>query len=658
MLGRDALDLRVRLARLERAGVVLLLVAALVPRARDLFGPFDRELEGFQGACFAAFAVNYERLGLMRFAGYPTFNIDLPSDPERSPYLYPNHPPLVPWLVWASAKCLGPEGWSEAWREGRAPQGVEWSMRLPFLALHLFGLWALWWAARQCGSAVLALCTLAIATVTPVSALYGTLINYENPCAPFLLLACGFHVRWLRRAAPAPGTPSGVDELGSEPRAQGAVPLGRTADRGAVAQAGSLALPGGSRRSLLAAAACTFAAGCVTFTPVFFLPGLVLHTSWHRGWRKALLEALVLSGAALLPLAIHAGWVRLALPRTASEGLWQRVEVMLGPLFDGSLPLGEWLRRQGLRLSYFFTWPILAAAAIGLALALLRIARGSRKTARAIEPSPSAARAGLDATTQHAEHALAEPHAGLDLPTPVGGASREPAEPRAISLSLPLLSGGTLMLLAFYRHTFDGAGARDGQTIYLLNLVPALALLAGTALSALHEPLLRLRGGIAPLVVLVGSLALPAIARTNQVRRDWREPGPLDPAPSTASVTSPPSPASHRGPPIPLPTTTGRSIAAILPAGAVGIVPKGLSLTTATSFYAWRTIVGADEASWGLAMQRIDAIFGLAGAPRYVLIPKRPPEAARATVAAARAICAANTSMISETEDWELWRSP
>ena len=83
-------------ARLEIGAVLLLFLAALVPRLRDLDASFDREMEGFQGSCFAGFAINYERFGLWRWGGYPTFNIIVPTDESATPYLYPNHPPLVP----------------------------------------------------------------------------------------------------------------------------------------------------------------------------------------------------------------------------------------------------------------------------------------------------------------------------------------------------------------------------------------------------------------------------------------------------------------------------------------------------------------------------------------------------------------------------------
>ena len=61
--------------RLERIGIALILVAALVPRLRDVAGPFDRGPEGEAGARAALAAVNYERLGLATAGGYPVLNV-------------------------------------------------------------------------------------------------------------------------------------------------------------------------------------------------------------------------------------------------------------------------------------------------------------------------------------------------------------------------------------------------------------------------------------------------------------------------------------------------------------------------------------------------------------------------------------------------------
>lgn len=541
-----------RLRRLELAGVVLLLFAAAFVRGRDLRAPFDRAVDGFQGSCFAVFAVNYERVGIARYGGYPVFNVDLPSDPETPLYVYANHPPLVPLLGWSSLQLLGPEGWGEAWREGRAPEGIEGALRLPFFLLHVLGLWALWWALRPEG-AQRALLALALAAVAPIGILCAGLVNYENACIPPLLVALGFHARWLAS---------------------------------------------GARRHLFWCAAFGFLASLVTFTPLFFAPALVLHALWARGWRRALAEGAAFGAAALVPLVSHGLWVRWWVPEAATS-VWARAETLLAPLFDGSAPLSEWARRQVVRLSAFHTPWILAAAGAGVALLAWR-----------------ALRRGAAARAAHAE--------------------------RPISVVPPLVLGAFLSQLAFYRHTFDGSGALDGQTNFLLNLTPAVAAAAAVAFDALGHPLQRLRGGFAPLVALVALAGLPAVARSGAIRTAWRAPGPLD----DPSLTS--------GPDTPLPSTAGRQIAEVLPSGAVGLFPTGAILGPATSFYSWRTLLNVSDELWGQRMRMIEDVLGLD--ERYLLFPRHSAPAVRQIVERYRpGLVERFGAPLATNEGWELW---
>ena len=539
---------------LERIGVVLLLVAAFVPRVQEFFSPWDREFEGFQGTFFGVCAINYERLGLGAFGGYPTLNIDLPADPEGPAYRYPNHPPTVPLLTWASAKLLAPEGWNEAWREGEPPpEGTEAAFRFPFLVLHMLGLAALWWAVRQASGAQIAMLTLAVAAMIPISILYGFLVNYENPCLPFVLLGCGFHARWLRS---------------------------------------------GRGRDLGGAGLAFLIGSAVTFTPAFFVPPLVAQTLFSRGWRRAFVEGATLSVGALVPLVAHGVWVKMALPGEASEAVLSRASRMLKPLFEGEAPLVEWLQRQGIRLDYFLSTPIALAAAAGLGLLLVRLARREK---------------------------------------------REEGAPLRLSLGLPLFAGGALYLFAFYRHTWDGDRTDNGQTVFVLNLVPAAAVLAATAISALTPWLARLRAGFAPMVLVVGLVGLRGLDRAGELRHQWFAPGPAD------------NPALTEGPPTPLPSTIGPGISEVLPAGAVGIYPRGLSYTPAIAYYAWRTLVPASEETYELAIAVIEGMHGLVDAPRYIIVPKNPPPYARASVEAVRARVAESFEMIDETDEWEMW---
>ena len=536
----------------EKLGVALLLVAALVPRLRDLNGPWDREYDGFQGTFFFLTALNYERLGFGAHGGYPTLNIDLPTDPDERPFLYPNHPPLVPLAAWMGLKVLGPEGWDQNWRTGQPPPaGSERATRIPFLVAHMLGLLALWWAVRCAGNARTALLALAVAAVLPIQVVYGYLVNYENLVWPPMLLGVAFQLRYLC----------------SE----------RT-------------------RALLAAGASLFAAACVTFFAAFLVPPLVLQAWVSRGFRSAWKTGAVLSVSTLAPALAHGAWARHALADAPVGNLADRVKLMLAPLFDGTLPLWDWIRLQLLRMEHFFTLPILILALVGLGVVGARsLSKRNTKGLPWLSPGPV------------------------------------------------LLIAGITILLAFYQHTGDGRGVFDGQTVFLLHLAPGIAVLAAEALSALGRPLLRLGGGEGPLVVVTLAFLLPALVRAESIRQRWRDPGPLDQGPVAS------------GPPIPLPSTVGAQVHDILPPGAIGIYPSELSLTPAASYYAWRTLLPATPESYDQALLLIEKAYGMKDAPRYILIPKQPPPAAREGTARSRAIVSALSEMIAATEQWELW---
>ena len=98
---------------LERAALVVLFLAALVPRLFDVAAPLDRAFDGEQGGFFAIGAINFERLGVRRTGGYPVLNIDLGDRADPATRLwdrpelwvsYANHPPTVPLIAWASRR--------------------------------------------------------------------------------------------------------------------------------------------------------------------------------------------------------------------------------------------------------------------------------------------------------------------------------------------------------------------------------------------------------------------------------------------------------------------------------------------------------------------------------------------------------------------------
>ncbi|TAJ08133.1 MAG: hypothetical protein EPO68_15790, partial [Planctomycetota bacterium] len=298
-------------------GALLLLAAALVPRARDLDGPWDRSFEGFQGAFFEQAAINYERGGLGMFDGYPVLNVELDRAAPQTWYTYENHPPTLAWLAWLGFRAAG----------GTAtvppPRGLEAGVRLPFLALHLATLLVFWLALRSAVGAAESLCALALLAACPLSALHGTLVNYETPALFAVALAALFHVRWLRS---------------------------------------------GARRELACLGAAFALGGAFTYAPLFFAPPLALQAWRRRGLRAACAHALVSVGACALPLLLHGVFASRALESIgrSSAPLRTRALVLWQPLLDGSVPVSSWFATQLSHLVVYGSLGFAIAAALGL----------------------------------------------------------------------------------------------------------------------------------------------------------------------------------------------------------------------------------------------------------------------------------------------------
>jgi len=546
---------------LEGLAAALLLLLALVPRAQGLLGGFDREFEGYQGAFFAIAAVNYERLGLGAAGGYPVLNVDLPGGSpaaarERGAewFVYQNHPPTTALLAWAALATMGPEGWGDAWRSGAAPEGVEAPLRFPFLLLHLASLALLWRVARLAFGPQVALLTLALGAYLPVSAMYGAMVNLENPSLPCVLLAVLAYGAFVRE---------------------------------------------GERRAL-AGLGLAFLAGCaVTFAPAFFLPPLVLRSASRRRWREA---GLVLAAGGLgcaLPVVAHALASKAALAQLGQRAVTipERARELFQPLFDGSLPLGDWLAAQVGHAQHALGLPLAILAVIGLALSLARGLSSRWNEGLAAGEWPRCAEADVD-------------------------------------LATPLATGAGLFLFAFYRHT------GEEQWSFWLYVAPAAALLAARALHALSLPLQRLRGGTAPLVLVTGTVMLLSLARYEGWRGAARAPGPRDDAQLAT------------GPDAPLPSTVGRELAELLPPGSVGLHPTALGLNLAASWYAWRTLLPVSSPEDPLPAAVLGR-YGLGDAPRYLVLPEEPPAAAGTIIEAWRAeLGAAGLS----SDAWTAWR--
>jgi hypothetical protein len=104
-----------------------------------------------------------------------------------------------------------------------------------------------------------------------------------------------------------------------------------------------------------------------------------------------------------------------------------------------------------------------------------------------------------------------------------------------------------------------------------------------------------------------------------------------------------------------MPEQCGREIAAVLEPGAVGLYPAALGFTPAVSFYAWRSLFPIDAASPMASVPLIEEL-GLAAAPRYLLLPRRPPSAAVPAVDALRALAQDVAAPTVTSERWEAWR--
>lgn len=427
-----------RARALQWAPWMVLVLAALLVRWPVWTGPLDREFDGFQGGFFATTTVNYERLGLDAADGYPVANVQL--DPERPStwYVYPNHPPTVPLLAWGSARLFGPEGWREAWRDQRAPEGLEPALRLPFGVAQLLtaaGLMTLLALAGRRLAAVLAATAFAFA---PIEVGYAGLVNYEHPAMAAAVWTAVAVLAWCR--APGPGR--------------------------------------------LAACALGGAAGtAVTFAPAFFLPGYVLLALRQRG-RSAWKPTFALGAGALAPILLHRhfGGKVLAEFELSPDPLFDRVQRLLAPLLDGSLPFDRWLAIQWESALVYLGPELCLLGAAGLLLAAVQFARGSRDE-----------RAG-------------------------GG------------LALALFAGGALAHVAFYKHT------GDPQPSFLLNLAPGLAAGAGLALAALIERVWPRRTGLAALAPAV-LLAMLGSWRSDALITPWR--APASTAPGAPAVEAP-----------------------------------------------------------------------------------------------------------------------
>jgi hypothetical protein len=346
----------------------------------------------------------------------------------------------------------------------------------------------------------------------------------------------------------------------------------------------------GRRRDLVVLGVAFAAGGAVTWAPLFFASALAAHALLSaRRWR-GLMAAVVATLACLAPLAAHALWAARTLRALGQPPLstLERAHELLGPLLDGQVPLSSWVGLQLGRSAEWCTLPLLVAAAAGLLVCLAQARRGPQ------------------------------------------------ADPQRVLVALPLALGGWLYMASFYRHTVDA------QTPFLMMAAPGFAALGAVAVDALAPRLLRLRAGIAPLVVLVSSIAVFGLARTSVLRHALRAPlgdttGGLA-APETA-----------------LPREDAAAIAEVLPSGALGLHPAPLGLNLAVPLYAWRSlwpVAGGDDT----APDAVAARLGLAAAPRWLLLPDAPPPRLADELTSLRTTLVGERAPDASARGWSGWR--
>lgn len=530
----------VPLESLERFCVVLLLLAALMPRLRDIATEFDRGIDGDQGATFAIAAVNYERGDAA--GAYPVFDIDRAAAPEQR-LVSAEHTPLIPLIAWNSVRLLGPTDWNRAWLDGEAPRDIELPLRLPFFAAQMLALVLLWKVAREAYGTTVGLLALAFGAASSVGIQFAGLVGHRNPGIATALLFVLFSMRWMRHE--------------------------RRVD---------LALSG-------AAAALSAA---VSFGAVTFLPVLVWVGWRKRGARAAWRFVIVGAVCAALPLLLHEYAAHTALAGTrigSNTGTFDALRGTIAPQHSGSLGLGASAAWHAQRVVDAHGIVIVGAALIGLAVTVMRSRFAS-------------------------------------------AASRTSAGPADSTSRFPLL--GVLCCGALFSQIADAATTGDAALSLQLWWLPAISVGAAITVQQLSGPLLRLRAGISPLVVLTLGLALPGLG----LQAEWRQ--------RTRGADEP----------LPMPSATGAWIGESTQAGDFVQCDRSIGLNAAVDYYAWRTICRSDAPNDADAV-RIATELGFADRGRLWLSPS--PEAPFAGFVAVPATLA-NRQSIRRDADWVLWR--
>lgn len=181
---------------MKRSHAAWLLAVAVVLgtilRAQDLLQPYENGHRGACAAFFAMMAKNHLRYGLLTTGGVPVLN-PVNSVPAAFNY-YMHHPPGAILLATLPANVGGTN----------AP-----ALRLLFLPFSIGIVVLIYRIAARRGKRTGA-AAAAIAALLPLGVYYGAFVNFEIPTLFFALLALHLYLRQLRRGRPKDRWRAGV----------------------------------------------------------------------------------------------------------------------------------------------------------------------------------------------------------------------------------------------------------------------------------------------------------------------------------------------------------------------------------------------------------------------------------------------------------------
>lgn len=534
----------------------LLVLAAAIVGLRDIRRPLDRGFDGHQGAFWTQAAINFDRLGPGASHGIPIVNLDLPTDGDG---------------VWR----LDGSGWYPYPNHPPTTAGLAW------LGWTLGGGFE---AGHPGSSDAGSVSDSMDAAETPLRGPSGFEGALRLPFFTAHLLALfAFAFLLMELAGPsrslcglallatAPGVLLYADLVNVENPALAPLLLGLGF--------GVRAARTGRRSSHLACGAAMALAGCITWAPLAFIPPFALTLARRHGLAAGLRFGWISAMCSALPLLAWGAHVERVLGRAGMQhqGIGLRIKTLLGPLVRGEESLLPWFARQGSFALHVLGPAALALAVLGLALPGLRRVAAARWPPGDSASPRASAQSGSDG-------------------------------------AVALLLGGLLANLAFFRHSLEA------QESFQLWLAPGLCALGARILAAPTQALLRFRAGVAPQVLLVGTVALFSLADFEVQKHGLRAPRGSDGGPGLPA------------PELELPSVLGLRISEVLPPRAIGLLPSELGTTPAVGLYAWRSLLVASGPNDPLALGQAATFAPDPRTAIWVLLPSNPPQGAKAAV--------------------------